>query len=86
MDTGPQKESDTTGSKETKETGRKNKRKRKKKGISRLGQRDRWEITSIQAGRRQRFTYTQCVLSKNVRVSGYAIVPFCYFSKQKGSS
>lgn len=53
MDTGPQKESDTTGSKETKKRrGGRTSAKGKKKGISRLGQRDRWEITSIQAGRR----------------------------------
>lgn len=48
MDTGPQKESDTTGSKKTKsEKGR------KKEGISRPGQRHRWEMIAVQAGRRQ---------------------------------
>lgn len=55
MDTGPQKESDTP-----QEAGRDRQRRKrgeekeqKGKSISRPGQRDRWEMTAVQAERRQ---------------------------------
>lgn len=55
MDTGPQKESDTPqeAGRETKKKERRRKRAKRKKHFKRPGQRDRWEMTAVQAERRQ---------------------------------